>query len=76
MLQDAAKEVLGLSRRQISENNDDRFVVRDVAVDRLSGKPGVFRPVLETLNTVRFDTIMSLNKNVSTLPSRDFGDLH
>jgi len=38
LLQDAAKEVLGLSSRQISENNDDRFVVRVVAVDRLSGQ--------------------------------------
>jgi hypothetical protein len=38
LLQDAAKEVLRLSSRQISERNDDRFVVRVIAVDRLSGQ--------------------------------------
>src|SRR4029079_11774253 len=36
LLQETTKEVLGLSRQQISENNHDRFVVRVVAVDGLS----------------------------------------
>jgi hypothetical protein len=38
LLQDVTKEVLGLRRRQISENDDDRFVVRVIAIDRLSGQ--------------------------------------
>jgi len=38
LLQDAAKEVLGLSSWQISEDNDDRFVIRVVAVDWLSSQ--------------------------------------
>src|SRR5262245_50729392 len=47
LLQDAAKEILGLSSRQISENNDDRFVVRVVAVDRLSGHQKLLVAVYE-----------------------------
>jgi hypothetical protein len=47
LLQDAAKEVLGLSRRQISENNDDRFIGRVGAVDRLSGQEQALVPVYE-----------------------------
>ena len=38
MLQETTKEVLSLSRRQISENNDYRLVFRILAIDRLSGQ--------------------------------------